>query len=590
MNITKHYLTFILVLLSLNYSYGQKIKEQKKQNVVLILIDDLSHLGVTSYGANRLSSSRGLFENVEFETPVIDKLATEGILFNNAHAYPLCENSRIALMSGKYNSRNYLRPKSQHKSDITIGDIFKKAGYATGIYGKWKQTRGTKEIPGAKYIYEFGWDEFTCFDVTTEGQRFINPHLVVDGKTVNYTGRTDLDPETGRRWYGPDICNRDALKFIDKNKDKPFLLYYPMLLVHDDHKPTPDTKPNSLFDNFDEANHNRNGHSGDDQKYLPDMIAYTDKLIGNVIKKLEEHNLTENTIIVVMGDNGTKEAFAHIWPNGEVYPARKGGTSDNGTHVPLIISNPNKINNETKKPLKYNGLVDIVDILPTLTAATDISIQRENELDGVSFWNNLIEGKQKHRDYIYTWYNNNQVYTNKKELLRYIHNEKFKFYAPNKDFPEGRFFDLRTDPLELKGDYYNKGRFGLRFYKGINLDELTPEQKKGYMHLKNEIKKYDFKGVCKLRIQNKTKSFSVGESHQLTHKIYPKNATRTNILWHSDNSEIATIDKFGVLKAHKKGKVTISIYSWDDAYPLSANEKTTFNKGGISDSFELTIN
>ena len=554
MNIFKQYFLLIFVFSSLNYSFSQKKTAQKQPNVVLILIDDLSHLGVTSYGANKLSSNRGLFENVEFETPAIDKLATEGIRFNNAHAYPLCENSRIALMSGKYNSRNYLRPKSQHNSDITIGDIFKKAGYKTGLFGKWKQTRGTKEIP------------------------------------KNYTGRTDLDPETGRRWYGPDICNRDALKFIDKNKDEPFLLYYPMLLVHDDHKPTPDTKPNSIFDNFDEANNNKNGHTGDDQKYLPDMIAYTDKLIGKVVTKLAEHHLTENTIIVVMGDNGTKESFSHIWPNEDVYPARKGGTSDNGTHVPLIISNPSKIQNKTQKPIEYSGLVDIVDILPTLCEATNISIQRKNEIDGISFWNNLIDGKQKHRDYIYTWYNNNQVYTNEKELLRYIHNEDFKFYAPNEEFPEGRFFDLRTDPLELSGDYYNQRRFGIRLYKGLNLNELTPDQKNAYVYLKNKIKKYDFKGVKKLKIENKPVTCTIDETIQLTHSIYPENATRNNIIWYSENPKIASIDKFGVLKTHKKGKVIISIYSWDDAYPLAANEKITFKKDGIKDSFELTVN
>lgn len=241
-----------------------------KPNVVLILIDDLNHYGVTAYGANRVSSNKGLFTNIKFTTPEMDKLANNGVMFNNAHAYPLCEATRIALMSGKLNSRNYLRPKSQHASDITFGDVFQKNGYATGIFGKWKQTRGTKEINGKDYIFEFGWDEFTCFDVITEGQRFINPNLVRNGKVYNYTGRTDLDPETGRRWYGPDICNRDALKFIDKNKDKPFFLYYPMLLVHDEHQPTPDTKPNEVFDTFD--GERREGYKPDDHNFFPDMI------------------------------------------------------------------------------------------------------------------------------------------------------------------------------------------------------------------------------------------------------------------------------------------------------------------------------
>ena len=187
-----------------------------RPNVVLILIDDLNHYGVTAYGANRISEWSGLFTNKTFSTPRIDRLAYEGLRCDNAYAYPLCEPTRIALMSGQYNSRNFLRCKAQHASEITFGDVFQRAGYATGIFGKWKQTRGTKEIHGKDYIFEFGWDEFCCFDVVGEGQRFINPNLVINGKQANYSQRKDLDPATGRRWYGPDICNRYALDFIDR--------------------------------------------------------------------------------------------------------------------------------------------------------------------------------------------------------------------------------------------------------------------------------------------------------------------------------------------------------------------------------------
>ncbi|AUP78135.1 sulfatase-like hydrolase/transferase [Flavivirga eckloniae] len=562
-----------------------EIEPKDKPNVVLILIDDLSHLGVSAYGANRVSSNRGLFKNVEYATPQIDKLADEGILFNNAHAYPLCEATRIALMSGKHNSRNFLRCKSQHKSDITFGDLFQKNGYATGIFGKWKQTRGSKEIHGKDYIYEFGWDEFTCFDVLTEGQRFINPNLVVNGQVMNYEGRTDLDPETGRRWYGPDICNRDALKFIDKNKDKPFFLYYPMLLVHDDHKPTPDTKPNSLFDNFDEANNNRNGHTGDDQRYFPDMVSYMDKLIGKVIDKLDEHNLRENTLVIVMGDNGTKESFTHVWPDDKVYPGRKGGTADNGTHVPLILNQPKQL----PSGKQYNGLVDLTDIFPTICDAAGIEIPRKNELDGISFWKPLKEQKQSHRDVIYSWYNANSPYTNETELLKYAFNKDFKFYAPTEEFPNGRFFDLRTDPLERKGDFFKERLFGVLLYSGLNTNELTKTQEDAYKLLKNTIEVHKHVPVKSLKITGVKHELKVGEDMLLIHEITPKNATRNNIIWHSENPEIASIDKFGTVKAHKKGKVNIELYSWDDAFPVSANEPVTFKKDGIKDVFEINI-
>ncbi|WP_155949215.1 sulfatase-like hydrolase/transferase [Gayadomonas joobiniege] len=225
-------------------------RSEQPPNVVLILIDDLNHFGFTTYGANILRSTHKQFGDRKFSTPNIDKLATTGVRVERAYTHPLCENTRVALMSGKQNNRNFIQPKALHHSDITIGDLFKRAGYVTGMYGKWKQTRGTKNIHAKDYISEFGWDDYATFDVVDAGQRFINPNLVINGKIVNYKGRKDVDPATGRRWYGPDIFNRKVLNFIEKNAAKPFLLYYPMALVHSEHKPTPDTKPNSIFDQF----------------------------------------------------------------------------------------------------------------------------------------------------------------------------------------------------------------------------------------------------------------------------------------------------------------------------------------------------
>ena len=87
-------------------------------NVVLILIDDLNHYGVTAYGADRISEWSELFKNRAFRTPRVDRLAREGLRCDNVYVYPLCEPTRIALMSGQYNSRNFLRCKSQHASEI----------------------------------------------------------------------------------------------------------------------------------------------------------------------------------------------------------------------------------------------------------------------------------------------------------------------------------------------------------------------------------------------------------------------------------------------------------------------------------------
>ncbi|BDD02327.1 sulfatase-like hydrolase/transferase [Persicobacter psychrovividus] len=565
--------------------------EKRPPNVVFILIDDLSYLGVTAYGANRISSLEGLFDKVEFETPNIDRLAKEGIRVDNAFAYPICEPTRIALMSAKTNDRNFLRCKAQHSSDITFGDSFKKAGYATGIFGKWKQTRGSKEVAGKDYIFEFGWDEFTCFDVTTEGQRFINPHLIKNGTVTNYTGRKDLDPQTGRRWYGPDIVNRDALNFIDRHKDQPFFLYYPMLLVHDDHKPTPDTQPVTIFDEFDEANHNRNGRKGDDRRYFPDMIAYMDKLIGKVVNKLEEHQLRENTLIVVMGDNGTKECFAHILPDGSVYPGRKGGNADNGLHVPLVISQPSVIPT-AKGQMQYrtyDGLTNITDIYPTLCEAVGIEMP-DTKVDGKSLWSQVIgKSKKEHRDHIYTWFNGNSPYDDVSQTLVYAFDKNFKWYKPSREFPDGRFFDLRTDRLERKGEYYQDRRWKLRLFSGLDQSTLTPEQQEAKARLKKIVDSHEYVAVESLSIKKDFKKIRVGQQRSLSAKIIPANATRNNIIWESSDPTIASINKFGEIEAKQAGTVTIRLYSWDDAFPLSTNLEVTYLKNGIQDEVEINI-
>ncbi len=104
------------LLTMLMCAFAVRAGAAERLNVVLILIDDLNHYGVTAYGANRISEWSGLFENRPFATPRIDRLAREGLRCDNAFAYPLCEPTRIALMSGQYNSRNFLRCKAQHAS------------------------------------------------------------------------------------------------------------------------------------------------------------------------------------------------------------------------------------------------------------------------------------------------------------------------------------------------------------------------------------------------------------------------------------------------------------------------------------------
>lgn len=319
------------------------------------------------------------------------------------------------------------------------------------------------------------------------------------------------------------------------------------------------------------------------------MISYMDKLIGKVVAKLDELHLRENTLIVVMGDNGTKECFAHVFSDGKIYPGRKGGNTDNGLHVPLVLNQPGRIQSGKKGMRKYDGLVDVTDIFPTIAEASGVQIPRKDELDGISFWPQVMGHKKEARDVIYTWYNNNQPYTSSDELLVYAFNKAFKRYAPCKEYPEGRFFDLRTDSLEKAGDTVVERRFKVKLHSGLDIAQLDVEQQKAYDELGKVLDAYEQKGVKGLLIYTPKTSLRVGEELNLNCMVFPQDATQKNIIWESSDEEVAFIDKFGKLKALNKGKTTISVYSWSDAFPVSANLSPSYTKGGISHSVEMSV-
>ncbi|MGC6456429.1 MAG: sulfatase-like hydrolase/transferase [Coraliomargaritaceae bacterium] len=554
----------------------------------MILVDDISHYAVSAYGAEKVRSTQGFFEGVPISTPRIDSLAEEGLLCNYAYTYPLCEPTRIALMSGQNNRRNYLNCKSQHASDITFGDLFQRAGYETCLVGKWKQSRGTREVPGKDYVFEFGWDEFFCFDLIGEGRRMIEPYFVSNGEVKNYRG---IDPETGRRWYGPELINRYALDFIERKKDEPFFLYYSMVLMHDEHTPTLDTQPESDYDDFVVDEKSEFGHmKGDDRRYYPDMMAYTDKMVGRVLDQLDALGLAENTLVVLLGDNGSKSAFEYILPDGSTYIGYKGWQKEGGLHVPLLMRSPGRV----QSGVIYDGLVYVTDILPMLCEAAEVEIPNQKNIDGISFWPQAIgQSDEPHRDAITTWYIGNHHYSEEEFILEYAFDKQFKRYAPDTMYPDGRFFEWGTDPDELAGAPEKKKvphKWNQYRYAGLDLDELTGEQKKAYKRLGKLLDAHKYVPVEQLRIMERAEfQLSTGESCTLSCKVLPSSATRTGVIWESSDPLIASVDKFGEVRALQEGLVTISVYSWDDANPSSSNREETYLRSGIQDTVRIQV-
>src|SRR4051812_48490726 len=257
--------------------------ETKKPNIVLILADDL---GYETLGADGGQS---------YKTPNLDALAKAGMRFDRCYVQPLCTPTRVGLMTGMSNARNYIEFGTMDPNATTFGNLLKNAGYATAIAGKW-QLGHDKDLP-----QRFGFDEACLWQHTRRPPRYANPGLEYNG--------VERDFRNGE--YGPDLVSDFALEFITKNKAKPFFLYYPMLLTHAPYLPTPDS------DDWDPKAFGEDTNKG--VKHFADDVAYMDKLVGKLLTKVDELGLRDNTLILFLGDNGTGKGVMSKW-KGQQYP------------------------------------------------------------------------------------------------------------------------------------------------------------------------------------------------------------------------------------------------------------------------------
>jgi len=373
------------------------IAAPKKTNVVFILIDDFGYECVAANGGE------------SYRTPVMDKLAANGVRLDQVHAQPLCTPTRVALMTGMNNKRNYTHFGHLDPQQKTFGHFFRDAGYATCVVGKWQLGN---DLPGPAL---FGFQENCLWQLNRRPGRYRNPGLEINGKQVDFK----------QDEYGPDIVNDYALDFITRKKDQPFFLYYPMMLTHSPYDATPDS-PDYLTAKSEEGT-KKIGH-------FPDMVAYTDKLIGKVVAKLEELKLRENTLIVIMGDNGTGAGTPSRFKGRDV-TGGKGSSLVWGTHVPGIANWPGQV----VSGKACSDMIEAADMLPTICEAAQVPVPADLKLDGRSFLPQLRGEKGNPKDALYAWYNPSGGASAKHE---FAHDAHYKLYA------DGRFFDTVADDRE----------------------------------------------------------------------------------------------------------------------------------------------
>lgn len=375
-----------------------------RPNIVLIMADDLG------YECLRCNGSK------MYETPNLDKLAASGMRFENAHSQPICTPTRVQIMTGIYNNRNYVRFGLLDPQVTTFGNLLRNAGYATCIAGKW-QLKG-----GYAGVKKFGFDRHCLWQLNRRPSRYPNPGLEIDGEQKDF--------KNGE--FGPDVVTDYICKFLEeqKGKQQPFLVYYPMMLPHWPFVPTPGSKdwdPEMWRDSKNEPGGYR------DQKYWDGMVRYTDKMVGRVVNKLETLGMRENTLVIFVGDNGTYRGVTSKF-DGRDYRGGKGTTKDAGTHVPFLVSWPGTI----EKGQVRQDLVDVSDVLPTLTDTAGIELPKALNIDGISLAP-LFSSKARVKPYIYCWYQRNGLRQKARQLVR---TDRYKLYA------SGKFFDIQKDPEE----------------------------------------------------------------------------------------------------------------------------------------------
>ena len=377
--------------------------DMAKPNVVLILADDLGVECLSSYGGT------------SHQTPNLDRLAKEGMRFTHCFSNPYCSPSRAQLLTGRYPFQNGLKVVLHSKrqeniylkpSQPSFPRQLKQHGYATQIVGKWHVSLEHKH----NTIRDFGFDHYQTWGIFDENggktTRFWNPYLIRDGRII-------ADGIKDR--YGPDVDLEVYLDFITsraKNK-QPFLAYYSTCLPHFPWEPTPDSK--------DKTYRAPNPAHKGDPKYFPDMLAYLDKQIGSMLQTLDDLGIAENTIVIFLADNGTDSDLVNSWGDGKSIAGGKGSMTDRGTHVPLIVRWPGRI----QAGSTCGDLVDLTDFLPTLCELTGASLP-DAKIHGRSFAPQLLGKPGNPREWIHIQnandrqLRNNEYMLNNKDQLRRV--------------------------------------------------------------------------------------------------------------------------------------------------------------------------
>ena len=372
----------------------------EKPNIIYILADDLGYGDLSCYGQTK------------FETPNIDSLAEQGMKFTSHYSgSTVCAPSRCSLLTGMHTGHSVVRgnasvwPEGQAPmpaDTFTMGHMFKNAGYATAIFGKWGLgAPGTHSEP-----LEMGFDRFYGFNCQRIAHHYY-PYFLNDDRGYEMQwGNFGL--EEGE--YAPDKIQDQALAFVEANKDQPFFMYYALIQPHAEMF-APEEKmekyrgkflPESSYNGVDDGPDFRKARYGSQSEAhaaFVGMVEVMDEDIGELIVKLEELGIADNTLIMFSSDNGPHKEGGHdpaYFNSSGSQRGLKRELYEGGIRVPMLATWPGRI----APASETDHLSAFWDVLPTFAQITGESLPVEN--DGVSFLPTLLGDKaQTEHEYLY---------------------------------------------------------------------------------------------------------------------------------------------------------------------------------------------
>ena len=350
-------------------------KRSDKPNIIFIMADDLGYNDLGCYGQEKI------------QTQNIDKIAAEGIRFTQCYTgSTVCAPSRSVLMTGQHTGHTRVRgntgkmggvlvldngpPQRRvplEPEDVTVAEVLKQAGYATGITGKWGLAEPeTAAVPNRK-----GFDEWFGYLNQRRAHTYYPPYLWRNEEKVIY--EENKDDQRGQ--YSHDLFTEFALDFAREHKDEPFFLYLPYTVPHARYE-IPSTEPYT------------NEPWPEDAKVHAAMITRMDRDVGRIMALLKETGIDDQTIVFLCSDNGAARFWEGIFDSSGPLHGKKGDLYEGGIRTPMIVRWPGQIPAGVVSDVAWY----FADFLPT--AAELVGVKPPSNIDGVSVLPTLLGKNQ----------------------------------------------------------------------------------------------------------------------------------------------------------------------------------------------------